>query len=237
MSSDPSSRSLTASIVYSGRSPRLCHYVILLFIMSNPSSTLAGSSPANTAQPSGPASTVTSNAVAGPSNPTASTSTPTLPNVNGLANGQSVPQPDDVKMEEADLTSDLFAARREEDLARKDRSLAEFLKMLDGYNPLVGVPSCWPTPFTLHPMIHSVASITVCRSPSRSRRSPHYIRSHSATGRLVKVAKLTPDPRRSDRVLPPARRLRLLRSSLVSHRPDRPCFRLASCSVRPASRR
>jgi len=61
-----------------------------------------------------------------------------MPNANGLANGQSVTQPDDIKTEEADLTSDLFAARREEDLARKDRSLAEFLKMLDGYNPLVG---------------------------------------------------------------------------------------------------
>lgn len=31
----------------------------------------------------------------------------------------------------------MFAARREEELARRDRSLAEFLVMLDGYKPLV----------------------------------------------------------------------------------------------------
>lgn len=37
---------------------------------------------------------------------------------------------------EPDLTA-LFAARREEEMARRDRSLAEFLVMLDGYKPLV----------------------------------------------------------------------------------------------------
>lgn len=31
----------------------------------------------------------------------------------------------------------LFAARRDEEMARRDRSLAEFLVMLDGYKPLV----------------------------------------------------------------------------------------------------
>ena len=31
----------------------------------------------------------------------------------------------------------LFTARREEDMARRDRTLAEFLVMLDGYKPLV----------------------------------------------------------------------------------------------------
>ncbi|KAK8843947.1 hypothetical protein IAR55_006739 [Kwoniella newhampshirensis] len=35
-----------------------------------------------------------------------------------------------------DLTQ-LFAAKREEEMARRDRSLAEFLVMLDGYKPLV----------------------------------------------------------------------------------------------------
>ncbi|WWC91025.1 uncharacterized protein L201_005965 [Kwoniella dendrophila CBS 6074] len=35
-----------------------------------------------------------------------------------------------------DLT-ELFAARREEELARRDRSLVEFLGMLDGYKPLI----------------------------------------------------------------------------------------------------
>ncbi|OCF40581.1 hypothetical protein I317_05591 [Kwoniella heveanensis CBS 569] len=33
--------------------------------------------------------------------------------------------------------SELFAAKREEEIARRDRSLAEFLVMLDGYKPLV----------------------------------------------------------------------------------------------------
>lgn len=32
----------------------------------------------------------------------------------------------------------LFNAKREEDMARRDRTLAEFLVMLDGYKPLVG---------------------------------------------------------------------------------------------------
>lgn len=31
----------------------------------------------------------------------------------------------------------IFSARREEEMARRDRSLAEFLVMLDGYKPLV----------------------------------------------------------------------------------------------------
>lgn len=35
--------------------------------------------------------------------------------------------------------SQLFAARREEEIARRDRSLAEFLVMLDGYKPLVNL--------------------------------------------------------------------------------------------------
>ncbi|BEI85775.1 hypothetical protein CcaverHIS002_0600620 [Cutaneotrichosporon cavernicola] len=33
--------------------------------------------------------------------------------------------------------ADIFAARREEENARRDRSLAEFLVMLDGYKPLI----------------------------------------------------------------------------------------------------
>jgi transcription initiation factor TFIID subunit 10 len=35
-------------------------------------------------------------------------------------------------------SSSAFAARRAEETARRDRSLAEFLVMLDGYKPLVG---------------------------------------------------------------------------------------------------
>jgi hypothetical protein len=38
--------------------------------------------------------------------------------------------------EEEELNK-IFAARREEEMARRDRSLAEFLVMLDGYKPLV----------------------------------------------------------------------------------------------------
>jgi transcription initiation factor TFIID subunit 10 len=38
---------------------------------------------------------------------------------------------------EAELNK-LFTAKREEDMARRDRTLAEFLVMLDGYKPLVG---------------------------------------------------------------------------------------------------
>jgi len=38
---------------------------------------------------------------------------------------------------DVDLTK-LFTAKREEDMARRDRTLAEFLVMLDGYKPLVG---------------------------------------------------------------------------------------------------
>jgi hypothetical protein len=37
--------------------------------------------------------------------------------------------------------SQLFADRRAEEMARRDRSLAEFLVMLDGYKPLVGTVS------------------------------------------------------------------------------------------------
>lgn len=109
--------------------------------MSNPSSTLAGSSPATTAQATGAASAAASNAIAGPSNPHPPTSGPSASAANGLPNGQLQAPTDGVKMEEGEMHSDLFAARREEDLARKDRSLAEFLKMLDGYNPLVRIAS------------------------------------------------------------------------------------------------
>lgn len=60
-------------------------------------------------------------------------------------NGDTPPKPSAEK--EGDIEPDLsalFAARREEEMARKDRSLAEFLVMLDGYKPLV----C-PPPFPL----------------------------------------------------------------------------------------
>ncbi|KAL1407489.1 hypothetical protein Q8F55_006922 [Vanrija albida] len=61
----------------------------------------------------------------------------------------SGPQPIDVDEEDGDKGKDkdedknassesqLFASRREEEIARSDRSLAEFLVMLDGYKPLI----------------------------------------------------------------------------------------------------
>lgn len=44
---------------------------------------------------------------------------------------------DDKDDKEDEDMSALFAQRREEEMARRDRSLAEFLVMLDGYKPLV----------------------------------------------------------------------------------------------------
>lgn len=43
---------------------------------------------------------------------------------------------DKEEKEEEDMSA-LFAQRREEEAARRDRSLAEFLVMLDGYKPLI----------------------------------------------------------------------------------------------------
>ena len=61
--------------------------------------------------------------------------------VNGTDNDVRMNgQVPDASAEGEDSTPDLsslFAARREEEMARKDRSLAEFLVMLDGYKPLV----------------------------------------------------------------------------------------------------
>lgn len=81
------------------------------------------------------------NADAGPSTP--------LPRVSANAHGNgsgdpsgfnaSGPAPPEVGQDDGDDTdvSQAFAQRREEELARRDRSLAEFLVMLDGYKPLV----------------------------------------------------------------------------------------------------
>jgi transcription initiation factor TFIID subunit 10 len=46
------------------------------------------------------------------------------------------------KEEKEEEEADIFAARREEENARRDRSLAEFLVMLDGYKPLVSCGLC-----------------------------------------------------------------------------------------------
>lgn len=49
---------------------------------------------------------------------------------------------EDVQDQTEEDLNRIFAARREEEMARRDRSLAEFLVMLDGYKPLVSDP--WP---------------------------------------------------------------------------------------------
>jgi hypothetical protein len=64
-----------------------------------------------------------------PPNGSATTST----NGNNATGDDSKDAPDQSDVE---LTK-LFTARREEDMARRDRTLAEFLVMLDGYKPLV----------------------------------------------------------------------------------------------------
>lgn len=88
-------------------------------------------------------STVNGTAEAGPSTTPAEPSNPPNGDVemNGSTppnepNGDQEPKTTDAEADEPDL-SQLFAARREEELARRDRSLAEFLVMLDGYKPLV----------------------------------------------------------------------------------------------------
>ena len=67
-------------------------------------------------------------------------------NVNAAANGSTTQSASgtaggtasEVNGEiEASENARLFAARREEELTRRDRSLAEFLVILDGYKPLV----------------------------------------------------------------------------------------------------
>jgi transcription initiation factor TFIID subunit 10 len=75
----------------------------------------------------------TGNAEAGPSSPRA-----TPAQVNGNAEPETSAL-DAQAMAQAKLAN-LFAARRAEEQARKDRSLGEFLVMLDGYKPLVSRP-------------------------------------------------------------------------------------------------
>jgi len=63
------------------------------------------------------------------------TTTATTSNTNGNnATGDENKEAQD--QSDIELTK-LFTARREEDMARRDRTLAEFLVMLDGYKPLV----------------------------------------------------------------------------------------------------
>lgn len=86
----------------------------------------------------------TTNATAGPSSPAKATETSMAASTQTLVNGSNPSSTEAKKADgpavqaqtEEDLNS-IFAARREEELARRDRSLAEFMVMLDGYKPLV----------------------------------------------------------------------------------------------------
>ena len=112
--------------------------------MSDPSTTIAGASSADRQANATTASDP--NAQAGPSSPRLNGDVRDVP-VNGTtaaagttANTSTVINGTEVGGE-PDL-SQMFASRREEEGARRDRSLAEFLAMLDGYKPLVrGVSS------------------------------------------------------------------------------------------------
>jgi transcription initiation factor TFIID subunit 10 len=58
------------------------------------------------------------------------------PAQNGSNNATTDENKEAQDQSDIELTK-LFTAKREEDMARRDRTLAEFLVMLDGYKPLV----------------------------------------------------------------------------------------------------
>ncbi|CAK9781818.1 transcription initiation factor IID, TAF10 subunit [Cutaneotrichosporon oleaginosum] len=58
-------------------------------------------------------------------------------NASGSAISSAVQDKGKKEKDEDGPQADMFAARREEENARRDRSLAEFLVMLDGYKPLI----------------------------------------------------------------------------------------------------
>jgi len=82
----------------------------------------------------------------GQAGPSATTAQQSQPQPNGTTtattsntNGNNAPGDENKEAQDQsdiELTK-LFTARREEDMARRDRTLAEFLVMLDGYKPLV----------------------------------------------------------------------------------------------------
>jgi hypothetical protein len=97
--------------------------------MANPSSTLVGSS------------TTQQGDIAMMNGDTTAPSTSTSLQPNGITNGNT---PNGDAVPPVDPTQ-VLAARREEEIARRDRSLAEFLVMLDGYKPMVNsLKSCKP---------------------------------------------------------------------------------------------
>jgi len=81
-------------------------------------------------------------AIAPKEQPVASSSTASdATKVNGAnpaQNGNATNDENKEAQDQSDIElTKLFTAKREEDMARRDRTLAEFLVMLDGYKPLV----------------------------------------------------------------------------------------------------
>ena len=81
-------------------------------------------------------------AIAPKEQPVASSSTASdATKVNGATSAQNGNATNDENKEAQDQSdielTKMFTAKREEDMARRDRTLAEFLVMLDGYKPLV----------------------------------------------------------------------------------------------------
>ncbi|WWC98155.1 hypothetical protein V866_005046 [Kwoniella sp. B9012] len=109
--------------------------------------------PTNPPTQNGTTSTASSNAEAGPSSPR--NSGPSQSEDVVMTNGETTEADTIVDQSKANGTIDksnanaveeedtrpdlteLFAARRAEELERRDRSLVDFLKMLDGYKPLI----------------------------------------------------------------------------------------------------
>ncbi|WVQ63722.1 uncharacterized protein L199_001875 [Kwoniella botswanensis] len=111
------------------------------------------SQPINPPTQNGTLSTASTNAEAGPSSPR--NNVPSQSEDVIMANGETTEADTNVDQSKANGTMDkpnanaveeedtrpdlteLFAARRAEELERRDRSLVDFLKMLDGYKPLI----------------------------------------------------------------------------------------------------
>ena len=105
--------------------------------MSQPAPVPNGAPPASSSQPNGtapPAPAVAASSSTAQPNGTGThmTNGPTGATDEASGSGSGPGQ-----TAEQNHLAQLYAQRREEEAARKDRSLAEFLTMLDGYKPLV----------------------------------------------------------------------------------------------------
>jgi transcription initiation factor TFIID subunit 10 len=90
-------------------------------------------STAQSTEPQGDSSTVQLNGQS--DNPSVNETSGQAPPAT-LVNGTSHPAQAGDEAQMPDMNQ-LYQARRDEEAARRDRSLAEFLVMLDGYKPLV----------------------------------------------------------------------------------------------------